>query len=55
MPEEETGNLNPDWVEWLMGYKIGWTRLTSSGVASASRRSRASRPTSRTARTASER
>ena len=19
--------LNPDWVEWLMGWKIGWTRL----------------------------
>ena len=21
------GKLNPDWVEWLMGWKIGWTRL----------------------------
>lgn len=22
------GSLNPDWVEWLMGYPIGWTTLT---------------------------
>ena len=21
------GKLNPDWVEWLMGWKIGWTKL----------------------------
>lgn len=21
------GQLNPDWVEWLMGYPIGWTSL----------------------------
>lgn len=21
----ETGQLNPDWVEWLMGYPVGWT------------------------------
>lgn len=21
------GNLNPDWVEWLMGFPIGWTDL----------------------------
>jgi len=21
------GQLNPDWVEWLMGYPIGWTGL----------------------------
>ena len=21
------GQLNPDWVEWLMGMPIGWTRL----------------------------
>lgn len=20
------GYLNPDWVEWLMGWPIGWTR-----------------------------
>lgn len=21
------GSLNPDWVEWLMGWPVGWTRL----------------------------
>jgi DNA (cytosine-5)-methyltransferase 1 len=21
------GQLNPDWVEWLMGWPIGWTEL----------------------------
>ena len=21
------GNLNPDWVEWLMGWPVGWTDL----------------------------
>ena len=24
---ENGGQLNPDWVEWLMGWPIGWTRL----------------------------
>lgn len=24
------GQLNPDWVEWLMGYPIGWTNLSPS-------------------------
>ena len=23
----KTGQLSPDWVEWLMGWPIGWTRL----------------------------
>ena len=23
------GQLNPDWVEWLMGFPVGWTSLTS--------------------------
>lgn len=23
----EVGQLNPDWVEWLMGFPIGWTDL----------------------------
>ena len=22
-----SGQLNPEWVEWLMGYPIGWTEL----------------------------
>ena len=21
------GQLNPDWVEWLMGYPIGWSEV----------------------------
>mgnify|MGYP003155107635 CR=1 FL=1 len=25
--QENTGNLNPMWVEWLMGFPIGWTDL----------------------------
>ena len=24
-----TGQLNPDWVEWLMGWPIGWTSMES--------------------------
>lgn len=27
--EQIQGQLNPDWVEWLMGWPIGWTRLES--------------------------
>jgi hypothetical protein len=23
---EATGSLNPRWVEWLMGFPIGWTQ-----------------------------
>ena len=26
--ETEGGQLNPDWVEWLMGFPVGWTSLT---------------------------
>jgi DNA (cytosine-5)-methyltransferase 1 len=25
--ERAPGNLNPDWVEWLMGWPIGWSDL----------------------------
>lgn len=25
--QSQTGKLNPDWVEWLMGWPIGWTSL----------------------------
>ena len=28
--EGHTGSLNPLWVEWLMGYPIGWTDLKDS-------------------------
>ena len=24
------GQLNPEWVEWLMGFPIGWTDLNAS-------------------------
>ena len=26
-PSQEMGSLNPDWVELLMGYPAGWTRV----------------------------
>ena len=29
----ESGALNPDWVEWLMGWPIGWTDLKPLGTA----------------------
>jgi len=29
-PTPETGALNPTWVEWLMGFPIGWTVLERS-------------------------
>tara|TARA_Y100001938_G_scaffold134140_1_gene194295 strand:- start:159 stop:521 length:363 start_codon:yes stop_codon:yes gene_type:complete len=30
-PEEwKRGSLNPNWVEWLMGYPDGWTSLETS-------------------------
>ena len=25
-----TGALNPTWVEWLMGFPLGWTDLNAS-------------------------
>jgi hypothetical protein len=28
------GSLNPTWVEWLMGFPLGWTALEASGIAS---------------------
>jgi hypothetical protein len=27
MTSQETGKLNPTWVEWLMGFPLGWTDL----------------------------
>src|SRR5512137_1471479 len=24
---QEPGQLNPDWVEWLMGVPVGWTKV----------------------------
>ena len=40
-PEEINGALNPTWVEWLMGYPLGWTALEDSETPS-SRKSRSS-------------
>jgi len=31
------GSLNPTWVEWLMGYPLGWTDLGASGTVSSPR------------------
>jgi hypothetical protein len=28
--QEPHGRLNPDWVEWLMGWPVGWTALKPS-------------------------
>ena len=30
--ENKAGQLNPDWVEWLMGWPIGWTDLRPLGM-----------------------
>lgn len=32
--EQVTGQLNPPWVEWLMGYPPGWTDLGPSATPS---------------------
>lgn len=49
----ETGGglLSPDWVEWLMGYPIGWTALPRSAMPSSrkSRRSSGARSSRRSA------
>jgi hypothetical protein len=39
LPEGSTpiGKLNPTWVEWLMGFPIGWTELSASGTPSSPR------------------
>jgi len=31
-PSQPTGQLNPTWVEWLMGYPSGWTDLKVSAT-----------------------
>jgi hypothetical protein len=43
-PSKESGSLNPNWVEWLMGFPPGWTDLEHSETPSSrSRSSRSSR------------
>jgi hypothetical protein len=34
LPEAIGGQLNPLWVEWLMGYPLGWTACAASATAS---------------------
>lgn len=29
MSQGNGGQLNPDWVEWLMGFPIGWTDIAA--------------------------
>ena len=36
------GSLNPNWVEWLMGYPLGWTVLEPSEMPSSRRSSKPS-------------
>lgn len=33
LPNAVGGQLNPTWVEWLMGFPIGWTELDASEIA----------------------
>jgi hypothetical protein len=30
----DRGHLNPEWVEWLMGFPIGWTDCDASATQS---------------------
>ena len=41
LPRQVGGALNPTWVEWLMGFPLGWTALEPSAMPS-SRKSRKS-------------
>jgi hypothetical protein len=29
---DQSGALNPTWVEWLMGFPLGWTDLKGSAM-----------------------
>ena len=37
LPNAVGGPLNPTWVEWLMGFPLGWTDLKRSGMRSSRR------------------
>ena len=41
------GQLNPTWVEWLMGYPLGWTDLKDSATPSSPRSRNGSRTASK--------
>jgi hypothetical protein len=46
--ETGSGQLNPTWVEWLMGYPLGWTALEGWATRSSrSARSKYSAPSKR--------
>ena len=34
---EGSGALNPEWVEWLMGFPVGWTSLTAEELQAVSK------------------
>lgn len=36
------GSLNPEWVEWLMGFPVGWTALDASAMPLSRRSSKKS-------------
>jgi DNA (cytosine-5)-methyltransferase 1 len=40
--EAAGGALNPTWVEWLMGFPLGWTVCDASGTRSSRRSSKSS-------------
>jgi DNA (cytosine-5)-methyltransferase 1 len=41
-PPQDGGSLNPTWVEWLMGFPLGWTALDASETPSSRKSSRSS-------------
>lgn len=42
LPNFVGGKLNPEWVEWLMGYPVGWTDLKPSATQRSRKSSRKS-------------
>jgi len=41
-PPQDGGSLNPTWVEWLMGFPLGWTALDASATPSSRKSSKSS-------------
>jgi hypothetical protein len=40
--QDINGQLNPTWVEWLMGFPLGWTALDASATPSSRKSSKSS-------------
>jgi hypothetical protein len=40
LPNAAGGSLNPEWVEWLMGFPLGWTNLTAEELQAVSKTER---------------